>query len=94
MGHVVEKEGKKILWDWEHKMRTHCKARKPDLTLEDQRKKVINVVDMASPATGNRRVERNKNIQQYQQLRFYLRKRRQGYKVKVIPSIRGCCSGG
>lgn len=56
MGHVVEKEGKKILWDWEHKMRTHCKARKPDLTLEDQRKKEINVVDMASPATGNKRV--------------------------------------
>ena len=94
MGQVVEKEDKKILWDWEHKVRTHCKARKPDLTLENQRKKEVNVVDMACQAAGNKRVERNKNIQQYQQLCFYLRKRRQGYKVKVIRSIIGCCSGG
>ena len=65
MGHVVEKEGKKISWDWEHKMRTYCKARKPDLPLEDQRKKVINVVDMACPAAGNKTVEIIKNIQHY-----------------------------
>ena len=46
MEYVVEKEGKKILQDGEHKMRTHCKARKPDLTLENQRKKEVNVVDI------------------------------------------------
>ena len=40
-GHIREKDGKKILWDWEHKMRTHCNARRPDLTLEDERKKLI-----------------------------------------------------
>ena len=73
MGHVVAKEQRKTLWDWEHKIRTYCKARKPDPTLEDQRKKERkNVVDMACPAAGNKRVERNKNIQQYQQLCFYL----------------------
>ena len=34
-------------------MRTHCKARRPDLTLEDKRKKEINIVDAACPAEGN-----------------------------------------
>ena len=33
-------------------MRTHCQARRPDLTLEDERKKEINIVDIACPAKG------------------------------------------
>ena len=41
-GHILEKDGKKILWDWEHKMRTHCKGRRLDLTVEDERKKEKN----------------------------------------------------
>ena len=40
-GHVIEKDGKKISWDWEHTIRTYCKARRPDLTLEVERKKLI-----------------------------------------------------
>ena len=40
-GRVIERDVKKILWDCEHKIRTHCKARRPDLTLEEERKKVI-----------------------------------------------------
>ena len=48
-GHVIEKDGKKILWDWEHKMKTHCKARRLDLTLEVERKKEMNIVEMACP---------------------------------------------
>ena len=72
-------------------MRTHCKARRPDLSLEDEKKKEINIVDMACPGEGNKMVKRSEKIQKYQQLFFELRERRQGYKVRVIP---GCCRGG
>ena len=34
-GKMIEKDGKKLFWDWEHSMRTDCIARRPDLTLED-----------------------------------------------------------
>ena len=34
-GKMFEKDGKKLFWDWEHRMRTKCVARRPDLTLED-----------------------------------------------------------
>ena len=34
--------------------RSHCKARRPDLTLEDERRKEINVVDMACPGERNK----------------------------------------
>ena len=74
-------------------MRTHCKAKRPDLTLEDERKKEINIVDMVCPAEGNKIVKSNEKIQKYQQRCFELRERRQGYKVKVIPAIIGCSGG-
>ena len=61
-------------------MRTHCKARRLDLTLEDERKKEINIVDMACPEEGNEIVKRNEKIQKYQQLCFELRERQQGLK--------------
>ena len=93
-GHVIEKDGKKLLWDWEHRMRTHCTARRPDLTLEDETKKEIYVIDMACPGEGNKIAKRNEKIQKYQQLCFELRERRKGYKVKVIPTVIGCCGGG
>ena len=32
---MIEKDGKKLFWDWEHSMRTDCIARRPDLTLAD-----------------------------------------------------------
>ena len=48
-GKVIEKDGKKLLWDWEHPMKTDCVARRPDLTLEDASKKTIIVIDMACP---------------------------------------------
>ena len=34
-GNVIEKDGKKLSWDWENPMRTDCITRRPDLTLED-----------------------------------------------------------
>ena len=69
------------------------KARRLNLT-EDERKKEINIVDMAYPAEGNKIEKGNEKVQKYQQLCFQLRERRQGYKVKVIPAITGRCGRG
>ena len=68
-GQVIEKDGKK-LWDWEHRMRTPCMIRRPDLTLEDETKKEIYVIDMACPGEGNKIAKRNEKIQKYHQLCF------------------------
>ena len=40
-GKVLENNGKKLYWDWEHRMRNSCTVRRPDLTLEDTEKKMI-----------------------------------------------------
>ena len=55
-GQVIEKDGKKILWDWEHRMRTNCTARRPDLILEDNEKKEIYIIGMA--CLGERNIEK------------------------------------
>ena len=41
-------------------------------------------------------IAQRKRLKKHQQLCFELREteRRQGYKVKVIPAITGCCGGG
>ena len=93
-GKVIEGNGKKLLWDWEHRMRTNCTARRPDLTLEDNAKKKIFIVDMACPYESNKDAKRIEKIQKYQQLCFELRERRVGYKVKVLPAVIGCLGGG
>ena len=31
-GTVLERNGQKLFWDWEHRMRTNCTERRPDLT--------------------------------------------------------------
>ena len=49
---------------------------------------------MACPAEGNKIAKRNEKIQKYQRQCFELRERQQGYIVKVIPVIIGCCGGG
>ena len=48
-GKVIEKDGKKLFWDWEHPIRTDGIARRPDLTLEDTSKKTMLLIDMACP---------------------------------------------
>ena len=54
-GHLIEKDREKILWYCEHMMRTHGKAWRPDLILEDERKKeIFYIVDVACPAKGNK----------------------------------------
>ena len=43
-GKVLEDGGKRLYWDWEHRMRTNCTAKRPDLTLEDEEKKTVLLV--------------------------------------------------
>ena len=58
---VLEKNGKKLLWDWEHRMRTNCTARRPDLALEDTENKVVIVIDTACPNEMNKEEKEQKN---------------------------------
>ena len=93
-GKVLENGRKRLYWDWEHRMRTNCTARRPGLTLEDEEKKTILLVDMACPNEANRQVKREEKIKKYEQLCFELKERREGYTVKVIPIVTGCLGGG
>ena len=91
---VVEKDGKKLFWDWEHSIRTGHTARRPGLTLEDTSKKTILLIDMACPNENNKIVKRVEKIGKYNRICFELRERREGYTMKVIPTIVGCLRGG
>ena len=71
-------------------MRTNCTARRPDLTLEDEEKKTILLVDMSCPNEANRQIKPEEKIKKYKQLCFELRERREGYTGKVIPIVIGC----
>ena len=51
---MIEKDGKKLFWDWEHPMRTDCIACRPELTLEDTSKKTILLIDMACSNENNK----------------------------------------
>ena len=31
---MIEKNGKKLFWDWKHPVRTDCNAHRPNLALE------------------------------------------------------------
>lgn len=67
-GMVIECGGKKLLWDWEYKMRTNCTARRPDLTVEDNERKQICIVNMAwlsESNGGNKRLEKSQKYQHY-----------------------------
>ena len=93
-GKVLENNGKKLYWDWEHRMWNSCTARRPDLTLEDTEKKMILLVDMACPNEKNKDEKREEKMRKYQQLCFELRERRQGYTVTFVPVVIGCLGGG
>ena len=93
-GTVLERNGQKLFWDWEHRMRTNCTGKRPDLTLEDSANKTIVLVDMACPMESNRMKKRDDKVTKYQQLCFEVRERREGYTVEVIPTIIGCLGGG
>ena len=91
---MIEKDGKKLFWDWEHPTRTDCIARRPDLTLEDTSKKTKLLIDMACPNENNKMGKRDEKIGKYNRLCFELRERRESYMVKVVPTIIGCLGEG
>ena len=86
---MIEKDGKKLFWDWEYPMRTDGIARRPDFTL-----KAILLIDLAYPNENNKIAKWDEKIGKYNRLCFELRERRDGYTVKVVPTIIGCLGGG
>ena len=93
-GKVIERGGKKLLWNWEYRIRKICIARRPGLTLTDNEKNEIYIVYMACPSENNRVSKRLGKIQKYQQFCFELRERRSLYKVQFIPTVIGCLGRG
>ena len=93
-GKVIEKDGKKLFWDWEHPMRMDCTAHWPDLTLEDTSKKTILLTDMACPNEYNKIAKQDEKIGKYNWTCFELPERWESYMVKVIRTIIGCFGGG
>ena len=93
-GKVIEKDGKKLFWDWEHPMRMDCIANWSDLTLEDTSKKTILLTDMACPSEYNKIAKRDEKIGKYSRICFELPEWWESYMVKVIQTIIGCFGGG
>ena len=81
------------MWDWEHRIQTNCTAKRPDLTPEDTENKVAIVIEMACPNEMNKEEKRTEKIRKYQQLCYEIHERREGYIVKMIPSVIGCLEG-
>ena len=75
-------------------MRKKNTARRPDLTLEDESKKMTCIVDMACPYEWNTHEKRIEKLRKYQQLAFELRERREQYRVMVVLLVIGCLRGG
>ena len=59
---MIEANEKKMHWDWEHRMRTICMARRPDLILEDTEKKMIYLIDKACLIEVNKNEKGNVKI--------------------------------
>ena len=91
---VIENNGKKLYWNWEHRMRTSSTASRPDLTLEDSIDKEILLIDRACPKEFNKDRKREENIRKYEQLCYDLRERRDRYKDEGLPVVIGCLGGG
>ena len=54
-------EKRDCIGDWQHRMRTNCTARRPDLTVEDEEKKTILLVDMARQVKRDEPNEKRKS---------------------------------
>ena len=93
-GTVIEKPGKKLVLDFEYRMRKTTTTRRPDLTLEDAEECTIWLVDMACPGEANIAEKRRKKLQKYQQLAFEIRESRVGFIVKIVPLVIGCLGRG
>ena len=93
-GTVIEKPGKKLVWEFEYNMRKTTTARRPELTLEDIEEGNIWIVDMAWPAEANIVETRRGKLQKYQQLAFEIRERWPGLMVEIAPLVVRCLGSG
>ena len=93
-GMVLENDRGKLIWDFEFNLRKTTTARRPDLILEDKKKKKIWICDMACPQQNNIDTKRNEKLTKYRQLAFETRERRAGYDVIIVPLIIGALGGG
>ena len=84
-----------MYWDWEGKVTTDCRVRKPHMTLEnlDQRA-ILLLFDMACPMEVDKNEKKQKKSQKQQKLCFELRERQTDYKVKATPSVIGGLGDG
>ena len=93
-GTVIEKPGKKLVWDFEYRMKKTTTVRRPDLTLQDAEECIICIVDMACPPEANIAEKHSEKLQNYQQFAFDIRERYAGFMVKIVPLVVGCLGGG
>ena len=93
-GTVLEKNGKKICWDFEFAMRKTTSARKQDVMIENDEEKKLWIVDIACPNEKNIGEKHHKTITKYQRLAFKMREKRLDYRVEIVPIVIGCLGGG
>ena len=91
-GTVIENDKAKLLWDFEFNLRKTTTSRRPDLILEEEKKKIW-ICDMACPQ-HNIETKRLEKLTKYPQLAFEMRERRLGYEIIVVPVIIGALGGG
>ena len=79
---MLEKNGKKICWDFEFTMRKATSARKPDVIIENDEGKKLWIVDMACPNEKNIGEKHREKLTKYQQLAFEMREKRPEYRAE------------
>ena len=93
-GRVIQRNGYKFLWDWEHRMIEHGEVTQPDFRRWIKEDDLHSRHGTSYPYESNIHEKRIEKLQKYQQLAFELRKRREQYRVTVVPLVIGCLGGG
>ena len=86
-GHVLENSQAKLIRDFAFNLRKTAASRRPDLMLEEKQTKTIWICDMACPQENNTEKKRLEKRTNYRQLAFEIRKRKPGFKVRVMPLV-------
>ena len=93
-GQVLENSNAKLVWDFEFNLQKTTTSGRPDLVLEDKKKKKIWIFDMACQQQANIAAKRNEKVTKYRQLAFELREKRPGYNIMIVPIVIGALGGG
>ena len=91
---MLENATSKPVWDFEFNLRKRPISRRPDLILDDKKKRKILDCDMACQQHANIAAKRHTKLTKYQQLAFELRERRLGYDLKIVHIVIGAFGGG